>query len=333
MAEGSASEPFAPSAAAGAIEGAKGRLESVLRSGQFAVTTEVGPPKSTDVDSIRRKAELLRGWAHAYNVTDNQNAIVRMSSLAVSHLLVDLGLEPVMQMTCRDRNRLAMQSDLLGAYALGIRNVLCLSGDDVSQGNHPQARKVYDLDSISQLAMVRGMNEGRFQSGDELNPPPHFFIGAVENPFAPPFEFRPFRLKKKAEAGAQFIQTQIIFDVERFRQFMARVNDLGVSQQLYILAGVGPLKSPRMARYMRDNLPGCYVPDQVVKRMERTPKDKWKAEGIAICVEVVEQVKAMPGVAGVHIMSIEWEEAVPEIVQQAGLLAGQDQPQGLHVDQ
>lgn len=295
-------------------------LEQILRAGKFAVTAEVGPPKSSEAGVIQKKGELLRQSADAFNVTDNQTAIVRMSSIAASRILVEMGMEPVLQMTCRDRNRIAMQSDLLGAQALGIRDVLCLSGDHMIGGNHPQARKVFDLDSVNLVGMVRGMTLGKFECGEELKPAPSFFIGAVENPFAPPYEFRPFRLHKKVEAGAQFIQTQMIFNVARFREFMSKVCDLGIDKHAYILAGVGPLKSPGMARYMRDNVAGCEVPDEFVKRMEKTPKDKWRAEGIAICVEIIEQMKEIAGVAGVHIMSIEWEEAVPRITELAKLL-------------
>ncbi len=303
-----------------ALPEAASRLEAVLRSGRLAVTAELGPPRTAEASVVRQRGDLLRGCADALNVTDNQSAIVRMSSLAACRVLVEQGLEPVMQMTCRDRNRIAMQSDLLGAYALGIRNILCLTGDHMASGNHPHARKVFDLDSINLIALVRGLNEGRFECGEELRPAPHFFVGAVENPFAPPYEFRPFRLKKKADAGARFIQTQMIFDVPRFREFMARCCDLGLDRRLYILAGVGPLKSPRMARFMRDRLPGCQVPDEIVKRMEGMPREKWREEGIRLCVEILEQVKDIPGVAGIHIMSIDWEEAVRAVVEQAGLL-------------
>ncbi len=296
------------------------RLEQILRAGKFAVTAEVGPPKSAQADVIQKKGGQLQQSADAFNVTDNQTAIVRMSSIAGARILIEMGLEPVIQMTCRDRNRIAMQSDLLGAHALGIRNVLCLSGDHMIGGNHPQARKVFDLDSVNLVGMVRGMSDGKFECGEELKPAPKFFIGAVENPFAPPYEFRPFRLNKKVEAGAQFIQTQMIFNVARFKEFMAKVCDLGLDKHTFVLAGVGPLKSPGMARYMRDNVAGCEVPDEFVKRMEKTPKDKWRSEGITICVEMIEQMKDIPGVAGVHIMSIEWEEAVPKIVEQAKLL-------------
>lgn len=295
-------------------------LEKALRTTHFAVTAELGPPKNADPEVIRTKGELLRNCADALNITDNQTAIVRMSSIAGAQLLLERGIEPVIQMTCRDRNRIAMQSDLLGAHALGVRNVLCLTGDHMIGGNHPEARKVFDLDSTNLVAMVKGMNEGKFHCGEELKPAPQFFIGAVENPFAPPYEFRPFRLKKKIDAGAQFIQTQMIFNIARLKEFMARVCELGLHERAFILAGVGPLKSPGMARYMRDNVAGMEMPDELVKRMEGTPKDKWRAEGINICVEIIQQMKDIPGIAGVHIMSIEWEEAVPKIVAQAKLL-------------
>jgi len=296
------------------------RLEKALYTTHFAVTAELGPPKNADAKVIRAKGELLRDCADALNITDNQTAIVRMSSIAGAQLLIERGIEPVIQMTCRDRNRIAMQSDLLGAHALGVRNVLCLTGDHMVGGNHPEARKVFDLDSTNLIAMVKGMNEGKFQCGEELKPAPQFFIGAVENPFAPPYEFRPFRLKKKIDAGAQFIQTQMIFNIARMKEFMARVCELGLHERAFILAGVGPLKSPGMARYMRDNVAGMELPDELVKRMEGTAKDKWRAEGINICVEIVEQLKDIPGIAGVHIMCIEWEEAAPKIVAQAKLL-------------
>lgn len=299
---------------------ARSNLQKILQAGVFAVTSELGPPKSGDAAAIHKKAGLLRAVSDAANITDNQTAVVRMSSIAAAVMAIQDGFEPVVQVTCRDRNRIAIQSDLLGAYALGVRNVLCLTGDHMRWGNHPQARKVYDLDSINLIQAVRGMDAGKFQNGEEIKPAPKFFVGGVENPFAPPYEFRPFRLKKKAEAGAQFIQTQMIFNVARFKEFMQKVVDLGVHEQLYILAGVGPLKSPGMTRYMRDSVAGMEVPDEYVKRMEKTPKEKWKDEGINVCVEIIHQMREIPGVAGVHIMSIEWEEAVPIIMERAGLL-------------
>lgn len=308
-------------------------LERVLAAGYFAVTAELGPPKSHDAEVIRRKAELLRGYVDAVNITDNQTAIVRMSSIAASAILVREGIEPVMQMTCRDRNRLAMQSDLLGAAALGIRNVLCLSGDHQSFGNHPTAKNVYDIDSLQLIRMVKDMrDEGKFQCGEEIKGGgPRFFIGAAANPFADPFDFRPLRLAKKVAAGADFIQTQLIYDIPRFKEFMKRVVDMGLHEKVAILAGVGPLKSAGMARYMRDQVPGMIVADEYIERMDAAvkgidPEDKkaraaaWRAEGIKICIEQIQQLREIEGVRGVHIMAIEWEEAIRPIVEGAGLL-------------
>jgi len=306
-------------------------LEKVLRAGHFAVTAELGPPKSADAEVVRQKAAILKGYVDAANVTDNQTAIVRMSSIAAATLALREGLEPVMQMTCRDRNRLAQQADLLGAYALGIRNCLCLSGDHQKFGNHPDAKNVFDLDSMGLIAVLKGLrDEHKFQCGEEIKDgAPAFFIGAAENPFAPPYEWRPLRLGKKIKAGADFIQTQLIYNVPRFREFMARVRDLGLHQQAFILAGIGPIKSPGAARYMRDQVPGLDVPDEIVERMEAAGKgieDKkerakaWRQAGIDLAVELIQQVREIEGVAGVHIMAIEWEEAVPIITQKAGLL-------------
>jgi 5,10-methylenetetrahydrofolate reductase len=306
------------------------RLERVLRGGHFAVTAELGPPKNADPEVIRQKARLLLGWADAVNITDNQTAIVRMSSIAAGKLAFDEGLEPIIQMTCRDRNRLAMQADILGAYALGLRNLLCLTGDHHSFGNHPQAKNVHDLDSTQLIQMVVALRDkGIFQCGEEIKgSTPRFFVGAAENPFADPADWRPLRLGKKARAGADFIQTQLVYNVPRFREFMARVCELGVDKQIYLLAGVGPLKSVGAAKYMRDKVPGLDVPEEIVERMEAAVKGiddkKAKAEaakrvGIDICVELIQQLREVPGVAGVHIMAIEWEEAVSEIVTRAGL--------------
>jgi methylenetetrahydrofolate reductase (NADPH) len=241
--------------------------------------------------------------------------------MAVAKILLDLGIEPTMQMTCRDRNRIAIQSDLLGAYALGVRNLLALTGDHQSFGNHPEAKGVFDLDSIQLLQIVHRMGEeGVFANGEEIEGGPvRFFLGAAENPFADPFDFRPYRLAKKVKAGARFIQTQLIYNVPKFAQFMQRVRDLGLDQKVYILAGVGPIKSYGAAKYMATKVPGMDVPEEIVERMRKTPKEKQKEEGIKICVEIIQQVKEIPGVAGVHIMAIEWEEAVPQIVEMAGL--------------
>ena len=320
---------------------ADSNLERVLRAGHFAVTAELGPPQSASADAVKSKISLLRGFCDAVNLTDNQTAIVRMSSIGAGTLLIQEGLEPVVQMTCRDRNRLAMQSDLLGAYALGVRNVLCLTGDHQKFGNHPTAKNVFDMDSIQFVQMVRRMRDDHcFECGDEFKgQEPRFFIGAASAPFADPIDFRPYRLAKKVKAGADFIQTQLIYDVPGFAEFMNAVRKLGLHQQTYMLAGVGPIKSPGMARYMKNNVPGLRVPDEIIERMteagapwagkskeELTAEDKkarseaWKEEGIAICVELVKALKEIEGVAGVHIMAIEWEEAVEAIVRGAGLL-------------
>lgn len=307
-------------------------LERILAAGQFAVTGEIGPPKNFDVEVIHRKVSLLKGYVDAANITDNQTGIVRMSSIGAGILIINQGLEPVIQLTCRDRNRLAMQSDILGAAAHGIKNVLCLSGDHQSFGNHPGAKNVHDLDSMQLMRMLQEMRDkNQFQCGEEIaGGGPPLFIGAAANPFADPVELRPLRLKKKAIAGANFVQTQIIYDMDRFKQYMKKSVDLGVTETVSVLAGVGPLKSAGMARYMRDNVPGMTVPDEIIKRMEDavqgiSSEDKKarmaasRAEGIRICIEQIEQLKEVEGVAGIHIMAIEWEEAIKPIVTSAGL--------------
>ncbi len=308
-------------------------LEKILTAGHFAATGELGPPKNADPEVIRRKAEILKGYVDAVNITDNQTAVVRMSSISVGIMLLNMGIEPTIQMTCRDRNRIAIQSDLLGAAAFGIKNLLCLSGDHQQFGNHPMAKNVFDLDSMGLLRMVKDMRDAKkFQCGEEIKgPAPCFFIGAAANPFADPFEFRPYRLAKKVAAGADFVQTQIVFNVPKFREYMQRVGDLGLLDKVYILAGVSPIRTAGAAKYMATQVPGMDVPEEYVRRMEDAVKgipkeDKaarkaaWEEEGIRICVEVIQRVREIPGVAGVHIMAIEWEEAVPEIVKRAGLL-------------
>ena len=309
------------------------RLERLLRAGHFVVTGELGPPQSADGEVIRRKARLLKGKCDAVNITDNQTAIVRMSSIGSGIICLQEGVEPIIQMTCRDRNRLAMQSDLLAAYALGVRNLLCLSGDHQVFGNHPMAKNVHDIDSMQLIHMVARMRDEKvFQCGDPIKGvEPRFFIGAAANPFADPFDWRPYRLAKKVEAGADFIQTQLIYNVEKFAEYMRRVREMGLHERVYILAGVGPLKTPGMARYMRDKVPGMEVPDEFVERMEAAgrgiPKEDkqarraaWREEGIKITVELIEQLRQIEGVAGIHIMSIEWEEGVGLIAERAGLL-------------
>lgn len=315
-------------------------LERILRTGHFAITGELGPPQSADGSVIREKAEVLRGCCDAVNITDNQTAIVRMSSIGAAAIVIQEGLEPVIQMTCRDRNRLAIQSDLLGAYALGARNLLCLTGDHQRFGNHPTAKNVFDIDSIQMVRMVADMRDkGIFQCGDSFKgQEPRFFVGAAAAPFADPIDFRPYRLAKKVKAGADFIQTQLVYDIPAFRTYMEKVRTLGVHEETHILAGVGPLKSPGMAKYMKNNVPGILVPDDLIDRMtaagapwadlnprEMTREQKkdrsaaWAAEGIRICIELIEQLREIAGVSGVHIMAIEWEDAVKPIVEGAGL--------------
>jgi 5,10-methylenetetrahydrofolate reductase len=294
-------------------------LEKVLESGRFAVTAEAGPPKGTSAAIMQKKAETLRNCCDAANVTDNQTAIVRMSSLAGCVLMKQQGVDPVMQIVCRDRNRIAIQSDVLGAVALGIGNILCLSGDHQMFGNHPTAKNVFDIDSIQLIQTLKTMrDEKKFLCGEDISGEVPIFIGAAANPYADPFEFRVTRLAKKVKAGAEFIQTQAVYDIAKFAKWMEMVVERELDQQTHILAGVIPIKSAGMARYMRDYVSGVTVPDEVVTRMEQA-KDA-KVEGAKIAVEIIEQVKEIPGIHGVHIMAVGWEDIVPEIVKQAGLL-------------
>jgi len=295
------------------------KLEKILRENIFAVTAELGPPKGADPKPVKAKAEILRKCADAVNITDNQTGIVRMSSIACAVILLQLGIEPVVQMVTRDRNRLALQADVLGAAALGVKNFLCLSGDHQKFGNHPQAKNVYDLDAIQLILALREMrDEGKFLSGDKLSSPPSLFIGAVENPYADPFEFRSIRLRKKIAAGCDFIQTQAVFDVPKFEKWLSILEDEGLTEKVYILAGVIPIKSVGMARYMRDYVSGVSVPDEIVTRMENAKKPK--REGMKICVEIIDQLKQIKGIKGIHIMAVAWEEVVPQIVEEAKLL-------------
>jgi methylenetetrahydrofolate reductase (NADPH) len=306
-------------------------LERVFASGAFAVTGELGPPKSADVEVIKNKAAYLKDMVDAVNITDNQTAIVRMSSIAAGRLAMDEGLEPVIQITCRDRNRIAIQSDVLGAYAMGIRNILALTGDHQSFGNHTGSKNVFDMDSIQLLSTLKTMRDDKqFLCGEEIKNSkkapivePRIFIGAAANPFGDPFEFRVLRLAKKAAAGADFIQTQCIYDMDRFEEWMKGVRERELHKQVKIMAGVTPLKSVGMAKYMRDGVAGLTVPDYYIERMASVDQDDKKAvaeEGIAICVEQIKRFMDIEGVAGVHIMAIEWERRVPEIVEKAGLL-------------
>jgi len=295
-------------------------LEKMLTAGHFAVTAELGPPQTADADAIKTKAKHCLGIVEGVNITDNQTAIFRMSSIAAASIALSAGLEPVVQMVCRDRDRIAMQSDILGAAALGVKNFLCLSGDHQVFGNHPQAKNVFDIDSIQLVAMVKKMRDDKqFLSDDPIKDhEPKFFIGAAANPFADPFEMRVLRLAKKIEAGADFIQTQCIFDMEKFRKWMKLVVEQGLHKKTYILAGLTPVRSHKALRYMKNNVAGITVPDELIQRMEaaRDPKE----EGVKICLEMIETLKNTAGVAGIHLMPIGWESITPVILERAGLL-------------
>ena len=296
-------------------------LEKVLKAGHFAFTGECGPPKGANVEHLKEKVAHLKGMVDAVNITDNQTAVVRMSSWAACTILIQEDVEPNFQMVVRDKNRLAIQSDILGASAMGVRNMLCLSGDHQSFGNHPQAKNVYDIDSMQLIALVKKMrDEGKFMNDEEIDVPPRLFIGAASNPFAEPFEFRVHRLAMKIAAGAEFIQTQCIYNMDRFREFMKIAVDMGLHEKCYILAGVTPMKSVGMAQYMAKSVPGMDVPDTLIKRLREAGKGKVAEEGIKFAVEQIEEFKQMEGIAGVHLMAIEWEHRVPEIAERAGVL-------------
>ena len=285
------------------------------------MTGELGPPKGPNREIIDKKAEFLRGRVDAVNLTDNQTAIVRMSSIASAKILIDLGLEPVMQMVCRDRNRIAMQSDLFGACALGVRNMLCLSGDHQCFGNHPTAKNVFDLDSVQMIAMVKKMrDENKVMCGDDIDGDFKMFIGAAENPFGDPFASRVPRLAKKAAAGVDFVQTQCIYDMDRFEKWMQGVRERGLHEKIHIMAGVTPLKSAGMANYMNNKVSGISIPDEIIQRMKGVPKESAAEEGIKLCVEQINRLRSIEGVHGIHLMAIEWEHRVPEILEAAGLL-------------
>jgi methylenetetrahydrofolate reductase (NADPH) len=303
------------------IEGhiANSRLERVLRAGDFAVTAELAPPDSGNADDVYKRAEVFDGVVDGMNATDGSGANCHMSSVGMCALLTNAGYSPVMQISCRDRNRIAIQGDVLGAYAMGVRNVLCLSGDGVQVGDHPQAKPVFDLDSISLLETIRIMrDESRYLSGREITTPPKMLLGAAENPCAPPYDFRPYRLAKKIAAGANFIQTQYIFDVDRLKEFLAKSRDLGLLEHVFILPGVGPIASARTALWITKNVPGIYIPDDVIKRLEGA--EDQKREGQNICVELIQQISELEGVSGVHVMAYRQEESVRDIIQRSGVL-------------
>jgi len=299
----------------------KSNIERILESGGFVVTSECGPPRGADPEVIRKKGNLLKGIVDAVNVTDNQTSVVRMSSFSSCILLKEMGFDPILQMVCRDRNRIAIQSDILGAGALGINNILCLSGDHQKFGDHPKAKNVFDMDSIQLINTVKTLrDDGKFLGGEEVKGKPVLFIGAAENPFADPFEIRAARLGKKVKAGCEFIQTQCIYNMEKFTKWMEMVRDRGLHERCAILAGVTPFKSVGMAKYMKNSVPGMDVPDGMIERMKGVAKEKQSEEGIKICVETIQRLREIPGVRGIHIMAIEWEEKVAEIAKAAGLL-------------
>jgi methylenetetrahydrofolate reductase (NADPH) len=296
-------------------------LEKVLAAGHFAFTGECGPPKGANVKHLKEKAAHLKGVVDSVNLTDNQTAVVRMSSWAAATILIQEGIEPNFQLVCRDRNRLAIQSDILGVFAMGVRNMLCLSGDHQSFGNHPESKNVYDIDSMQLIALAKKMrDEGKFMNEEEIDEPPKLFIGAASNPFADPFDFRVHRLGMKIEAGADFIQTQCIYNMGKFREFMKMAVDMGLHEKCHILAGVTPMKSIGMAQYMARSVPGMDVPETLIKRLRGAGKGKAAEEGIKFALEQIEEFKEMEGVAGVHLMAIEWEHKVPEIAERAGVL-------------
>lgn len=299
----------------------RGRLERVLRRGEFAVTAELNPPDSADAEEVYERAHIFEGWVDGINATDGSGAHCHMSSVAICALLTRVGYSPIMQISCRDYNRIAIQGNVLGAAALGVCNVLCLTGDGVQCGDHPEAKPVFDLDSTSLLSVIRTMREEkRFLSGRKLTSGPDLFLGAAENPFAPPYEFRPIRLAKKIAAGAQFCQTQYCFDVPLLERFMQRVRDDGLEQECFILVGVGPLASARTAKWMRANVAGVHIPDAVIARLEGAQNQK--AEGKKICIELIQQIREIKGVSGVHVMAYRQEEYVSEIVHESGVLRG-----------
>ena len=297
------------------------RLEQVLRAGHFAVTAELNAPDSADPKDVYANVLALGDVCDGINATDGSGANCHMSSVACCALMAKAGYEPILQVSCRDRNRIAIQGDLLGAAALGVHNVLCLTGDDVSAGDQPEARRVFDFDALQLLRTAQIMRDrGVFLSGRKLTTPPRFFLGAAANPFVPPQDLRHLRLAKKIEAGAEFIQTQYCYDVPIFEAFMRRARDMGLHERVYMLVGVGPLRSERAAEFMRSRVPGVHIPDAVVERLAKTPRKQKREEGIRICVEIIEQVRQIEGVRGVHIMAYRQEEAVPEIVERAGIL-------------
>jgi methylenetetrahydrofolate reductase (NADH) len=298
-----------------------GRFERVLRAGEFAVTSELAPPDSADPEDVYARARVFDGYVDGMNATDGSGANCHMSSVAMCALLTRIGYAPVMQISCRDKNRIAIQGDVLGGAAMGVTNMLCLTGDGVQAGDHPEAKPVFDLDCMSSLETIRGMrDESRFLSGRKITAPPQVFLGAASNPFAPPYDFRPHRMAKKIAAGAQFIQTNYCFDIPRFKEFMARSRDLGLLEKVFVLPGVGPMASAKTANWIRNNVPGIHIPDAVIKRLGGA--EDQKKEGQNICIELIQELREIDGVSGVHVMAYRQEEAVAEIIDRSGVLQG-----------
>lgn len=298
-----------------------GHFEKVLRSNQFAVTAELAPPDSANPQDVYQRARIFDGYVDAINSTDGSGANCHMSSTAVCALLSRKGYPTIMQVSCRDRNRISIQGDVLGAAAMGVANILCLTGDGVETGDHPQAKAVFDLDSISLLTILRRMRDlGQYQSGRNINAPPHIFLGAAANPFAPPEDFRPLRLGKKIVAGAQFIQTQYCYDIDKLKIFMQKVCDLGLDKQAFILIGVGPLASAKAGEWIRKKVPGVHIPDTVIQRLKNA-KDQAR-EGRQVCIDMIHRIQEIKGVAGIHIMAYRQEESVAEIIDRSGVLGG-----------
>ncbi len=299
----------------------QGRFERVLRAGQFAITSEIAPPDSADPDEVYRRAALFDGVVDAINATDGSGANCHMSSVAVCALLTRVGYSPILQISCRDRNRIAIQGDILGAAAMGVCNVLALSGDDVSAGDHPEAKPVFDLDSISLLSTVKTLrDESRFLSGRKIDSPPKIFAGSTVNPFVPPVASRVLQLQKKIAAGAEFIQTQYCFDMPVLRDMMRCAVDMGLADKAFILPGVGTLASANTARWLQKNVPGVHIPEALIKRLENA--NNQKLEGQKICIELMQQVRDIEGVSGVHIMAYKQEQCVADMVAKSGVLAG-----------
>ena len=315
--------PLDPSAPLDPLPGhtSRGRLERVLRRGEFAVTAELNPPDSANPQDVYERAAIFDGWVDGINAVDASGANCHMSSVGICALLTRMGYAPIMQIACRDKNRIAIQGDVLGASAMGVQNIMCLTGDGVQAGDQPGAKPVFDLDCMSLLETVRIMRDNsKFLSGRKLTTPPQVFLGAAINPFAPPYDFRPYRLAKKIEAGAQFVQSQYCFDVPMFREYMKKVRDLGLCEKCFILVGVGPMASAKTARWIRSNVPGIHIPDSVIKRLEGAQDQK--KEGKQLCIDIINEVKEIEGVSGVHVMAYRQEEYVAEIVHESGVLKG-----------